>query len=464
MNQPIPIEKTVVRSAAVAGELGIRTLDLQADIAELATRVTEQAGTIEQVGARVTMLDGDVQNVAHAASEARDTSAAAHGVIADSSAQLGAATMDVVELIAEVSRIHEGLGAFNVALEEVGRVTAAIHTIAQQTNLLALNATIEAARAGDAGRGFAVVASEVKKLASETAAATQRIERSIGALTGEAEEMLGHIGDGVAKAQSAHRGARDIETLVGRLSSLIAALSANSQTVADRIDSMVSAVGHVRGGLEALSSTSSDNAAGLQRLSHRVAGVSDDTNGLLQMIAQSGVEIPDSPYIRFVLDVVAEVTATVDAAIARGDVTVAQLMSDHYAPIVGSDPPQFTHPSQAVVISAFRPHQERARSLPGFFGMTLMDRNQFGAVPMPERALPQRPGQPEWNAEYSRQGLMHGHPGQASETRADLPFHVKAYRRPLAAGGVLLLKQVVAPVRFGNALWGIVTLAYENPA
>lgn len=227
---------------------------------------------------------------------------------------------------------------------------------------------------------------------------------------------------------------------------------------------MVSAVGHVRGGLEALSSTSSDNAAGLQRLSHRVAGVSDDTNGLLQMIAQSGVEIPDSPYIRFVLDVVAEVTATVDAAIARGDVTVAQLMSDHYAPIVGSDPPQFTHPSQAVVVPAFRPHQERARSLPGFFGMTLMDRNQFGAVPMPERALPQRPGQPEWNAEYSRQGLMHGHPGQASETRADLPFHVKAYRRPLAAGGVLLLKQVVAPVRFGNALWGIVTLAYENPA
>lgn len=59
-------------------------------------------------------------------------------------------------------------------MAELGEIVSAISGIAAQTNLLALNATIEAARAGSSGRGFAVVAAEVKKLSSETRAATQQ--------------------------------------------------------------------------------------------------------------------------------------------------------------------------------------------------------------------------------------------------------------------------------------------------
>lgn len=446
----------------MSGELGIRTLDLQADIAILAERVTAQASTIDEVGQNATVLSEGVEDVSAAARDSRNDTAAAKIVINNSTAQLGAATGDVVELIEQVSHIHDGLGSFNSALNEVSFMSASINDIAKQTHLLALNAAIEAARAGDAGLGFGVVASEVKKLAGETASATKRIEQSISKLTLEADGMLARIGEGVAKAQSAHRSAQGIEALVEQLRSLMLGLEHNSASVTERVDSMIRAVDRVRAGLVALTSTSFQNATGLQQLATRVSGVSDDTNALLQMLAESGTETPDSPYIRFGLEVARSVGEGLSAAVASGEIALETILSDRYTPVPGSNPPLFTHPAQALLTRLARPHQERARQLRGFFGMSFTDRNSFGAVAMPERSLPQRPDDPAWNQEYSRAGLIYTFPETRTQVRTETPFCLKAYRRPVTQGGVILLKQVIASIWVGDNHWGVLQLAYEN--
>ena len=85
---------------------------------------------------------------------------------------------EVAARLEEGERFQEALKAqkaqLEATMEQLAGIVSTIGKIASQTNLLALNATIEAARAGDAGRGFAVVAQEVKKLASDTRAATER--------------------------------------------------------------------------------------------------------------------------------------------------------------------------------------------------------------------------------------------------------------------------------------------------
>lgn len=100
---------------------------------------------------------------------------------------LSQGTVVVVSQSEEIATNMEILGE---KTGNISNLTDAIRNISAQTNLLALNASIEAARAGEAGRGFSVVAEEIRKLSEGTNEFTTQIERVLGELVDEIENMV----------------------------------------------------------------------------------------------------------------------------------------------------------------------------------------------------------------------------------------------------------------------------------
>lgn len=120
----------------------------------------------------------------------------------------------VKNAVGKIHSIKTVAGEISITVSELGTLSSAIETIvdliksiAGQTNLLALNAAIEAARAGEHGKGFAVVAEEVKKLATQSAEATDKI-------TGMIKEIQNKTGIAVTTMDKATKEVEEGVTVV----------------------------------------------------------------------------------------------------------------------------------------------------------------------------------------------------------------------------------------------------------
>lgn len=174
-----PLVESVHRLEEQLGTLSASAVQLRDGAQSVARLVAEinhaLADESDQAAKSRAVADELYRATAGIARDAREAAAASERSVALATEHRGTIATAVERLVSAKGFVTESADVMTDLVQGTRRMTEfirAIRELAEQTNLLALNAGIEAARAGEEGRGFAVVAEEIRRLANQSARAS----------------------------------------------------------------------------------------------------------------------------------------------------------------------------------------------------------------------------------------------------------------------------------------------------
>ncbi|MGY8682279.1 methyl-accepting chemotaxis protein [Bradyrhizobium sp. UFLA05-153] len=455
-------ERLIDQLADRIGGLGVELADIAGNVQEVANRVASQSERFHHLQKTAETMVSANREIANASQAVQSTTSTAVGEIAQSRDVVETAVGHISELVAAVARIEARLAAVGSALSQVAKVSGSIEAIAKQTNLLALNATIEAARAGSAGRGFAVVASEVKSLAEATRQATQQIADTVRDLDGQIGSLIGESGDASLRAKNAGDGAQQISRIITRVQQGFASVGAEIDSVARAATSNLGHCDTVISELSELAKGVDLSSRDLRNADERVAKLLDTSEGLIALIADSGVETSDAPLISVVVDTARRISAEFDAAIDRGEITLNQLMDETYREIPGTDPKQFLTSyvdfTDRVLPAIQDPIQ---KSDPRIVFCVAWAKGGYLPTHNPNYRLPQG-NDPVWNNANCRNRRLFNDRAVRKVAANTKPFLLQTYRRDMGGGQFVLMKDLSSPIIVKGKHWGAFRMGFRQ--
>ena len=459
---PSASERLVDQLANKIGGLGVELADVAGNVQEVAQRVSVQSDRFGHLQKTAETMVAANHNIANASQAVQTATSAAVGEITQSRIAVDTAVKHIAELVEAVGRIETRLGAVGSALAQVAKVSGSIEAIAKQTNLLALNATIEAARAGEAGKGFAVVASEVKGLAEATRKATHLIGDTVRDLDGQVGNLIGESNDVSSRAKSAGEGAEQIQSIIVRVQQGFTSVGREIDGVAKaatsnlaHCDSVIDELGHLAKGVD-LSSND------LKHADERVARLLDVSEELIALIADSGVETSDAPLIRVVVDTARRISDAFEAAVARGEITVDQLMDENYRKIPGTDPSQYLTNYIEFTDRILPPIQDPIqKSDPRIVFCVAWAKGGYLPTHNPNYRLPQGPD-PVWNNANCRNRRLFKDRAVQKVAANTRPFLLQTYRRDMGGGNFVLMKDLSSPIHIRGRHWGAFRMGFRQ--
>ena len=147
-----------------------------------------------------------------------------------------------------------------------------------------------------------VVASEVKSLAEATRQATVQIGDTVRGLDGQVGSLIGESGEASLRAKNAGDGASQIQGIIARVQTGVTRVGQEIDGVTRAATSNLAHCDEVIGELANLAKGVDLSSTDLKHADQRVAKLLETSEGLIAMIADSGVETSDAPLIRVVVE------------------------------------------------------------------------------------------------------------------------------------------------------------------
>ena len=456
-------ERLIDEIADRIGGLGVELADVAGNVQEVANRFSYQSQRFGHLQTTAKTMVAANHDIATASQAVQSATSAAVGDIAQSRSVVDAAVRHIAELVDSVERIEQRLGSVGDALSQVAKVSVAIEAIAKQTNLLALNATIEAARAGSAGRGFAVVASEVKSLAEATRQATQQIGDTLRGLDSQVKNLLGESGQASSRAKTAGDGAQQIGGIIVRVQDGFTSVGQEIDGVAKAATSNLAHCDAVISELNELAKGVDQSSIELKQADARIAKLLDSSEALIGLIAESGVQTADAPLIKAVVETAKQISAVFEAAVDRGEISLADLMDENYREIPGTNPKQFMTRYVDFTDRVLPPIQDPLQSTdPRIVFCVAWARGGYLPTHNPNYRKPQGPD-PVWNnANCRNRRLFEDRAVKKVAAASNKPFLLQTYRRDMGGGQFVLMKDLSAPIFIKGRHWGAFRMGFRH--
>lgn len=355
---------------------------------------------------------------------------------------------------AAVERVAADVKAAADTLRDVADAAADITRIALQTRLVAFNASVEAKRAGEAGRGFGVVAEAVKDLAQKVEQSSKHIASTVQQLDTRIQELAFNVLEEGQQRGASGAGQETFNTAFTGVEKAVAAIAAATEQNLKSCESTQLSVKDIAGQVKQCGNQ-------IDSAKQRALGFLQQSERLLELSTDCGAETEDTPFIQRVTGLAATVAARFEQALARGELTAADLFDTQYVPIAGTNPEQVRTRFLDFTDRVLPELQEPMLSLsPKVVFCAAVDRNGYLPTHNLKFSRPQG-ADPVWNAANCRNRRIFDDRTGLAAARSTRRFLLQTYRRDMGGGRFVLMKDLSAPIVVGGRHWGGLRFAYQ---